>query len=251
MRYFQTIMRIVLVISVLVIIVVAIVQVPKRVCSSIQVDAHTQNESVLLTPTDVKTLLDNAGIEIIGKKMKEVDLSAVTQKINANPYVAKVNFIRFAGTKLLIDYDLRHIVLHVYNQNGDQYFVDSDGELVPYTEKMQDYLMIANGNIQQSYKKGGAIGKQLTPILNVAQKIMADDFYNAQFRQIYLNEHNQMELIATIGNQLILFGSDQDADEKLANLKEVYKNGLSRKGYDTYAMLDARYKNRIIAQRKQ
>lgn len=251
MKYFKTITRIILFVSVLTVIVIAIVQVPKRVCSSIEVNAHTNNESVLLTPSDVNMLLENAGIEIIGKKMKTVDLSAVARQISANPFVAKINYVRFAGTKLLIDYDLRHIVLHVYNKNGDQYFVDADGNLVPYTEKMQDYLLIANGNIQQSYRKGGTIGKQLTPILNVAQKIMADDFYNAQFRQIYLNEHNQMELIATIGNQLILFGSDQDADEKLENLREVYKNGLSRKGYDTYAMLDARYKNRIIAQRKQ
>ena len=36
----------------------------------------------------------------------------------------------------------------------------------------------------------------------------------------------------------------------LANLKTVYEKGLSHKGYNTYAQLDARYKNRIIATRK-
>jgi hypothetical protein len=59
-----------------------------------------------------------------------------------------------------------------------------------------------------------------------------------------------MELTATVGGQTILFGGLDDADQKLANLKTVYENGLSHKGYNTYAQLDARFKNRIIATRK-
>ena len=59
-----------------------------------------------------------------------------------------------------------------------------------------------------------------------------------------------MELATTVGGQTILFGDLNNADEKLENLKTVYENGLSHKGYDTYAQLDARYKNRIIATRK-
>ena len=38
--------------------------------------------------------------------------------------------------------------------------------------------------------------------------------------------------------------------KKFENLKTVYEKGLSHKGYNTYAQLDARYKNRIIATRK-
>ena len=41
-----------------------------------------------------------------------------------------------------------------------------------------------------------------------------------------------------------------NAEEKLDNLKKVYQQGLPRKGYDTYAYLDARFKNRIIAQHR-
>jgi len=57
-------------------------------------------------------------------------------------------------------------------------------------------------------------------------------------------------LVATVGKQVILFGNDDNASEKLFNLKQVYQNGLSHKGYDRYTQLDVRYKNRIIAQRK-
>ncbi len=251
MRYFKAIFRIVLVVSVLAAVVVAVVKVPQRRCETIRVKAHTQNESVLLTQADVEEMLAAEGIEIIGRRVKDVDLTGVAAVLERSPFIKTLNFVRFAGTRLLVDYDLRHIVLHVYDREGGEYFVDEEGCLLPFTPKMTDYLIVANGNIGQTYRKGAVATRELRQALNVAHKIMADEFYSAQFRQIYLNERGQMELVASVGNQVVLFGSDENADEKLANLKVAYRDGLSRKGYDTYTMLDARYKNRIIARRKQ
>ena len=251
MRYFKAITRIVLVLSVLAFVIVAIVKIPQRRCQSIQVAAHTQNESVLLTQADVEQMLADKGIEIMGKRIKDVDLTELTTLLEKNPFIRTVNFVHFSGTRLLIDYDLRHIVMHVYDKEGGEFFVDDEGALVPYSKKMKDYLIIANGNISQTYKAGATVSKDLQKVLNVVEKIRANEFYQAQFRQIYLNDQHQMELVASLGNQIILFGGDDNIDEKLNNLKVVYKDGLSRKGYDTYAMLDARYKNRIVAKRKQ
>lgn len=251
MRYFKAITRIVLSISVLAVVVVAMVKIPQRRCETILVNAHTQNESLLLAQSDVEGMLAEKGIEIVGKRIKDVDLTEVTAILEKSPYIKRLNFIHFSGKKLLIDYDLRDIVMHVYDRDGGQYFVDNDGSLVPFSSKMKDYLIIVNGNVGQTYKSGTTVSKDLQKVLNVAQKILADDFYRAQFRQIYLNNQHQMELVASLGNQIILFGGDDNIDEKLNNLKVVYKDGLSRKGYNTYAMLDARYKNRVIAKREQ
>lgn len=251
MRYFKAITRIILVVSVLTIVIVAMVRIPQRRCETIQVKAHTLNESVLLTQSDVEQMLAEKEISIIGKKIKDVDLTKVAELLERNPFIEKINFIHFSGKRLLIDYDLRHIVMHVFDKAGGQYFVDESGVLVPFSTKMTDGLMIVNGNISQTYKAGATASKELQQVLNVVHEILADEFYTAQFRQIYLNDQHQMELVSTIGNQVILFGSDKNAGEKLDNLKVVYRDGLSRKGYNTYACLDAQYKNRIIAKRKQ
>ena len=115
---------------------------------------------------------------------------------------------------------------------------------------MQDYLMIVNGNVGNNYKVGKKAPKGVQDALELTKVIRGNAFYEAQFRQIYLNSANDIELTSAIGGQTILFGSVENAAEKLANLKTVYEKGLSHKGYNTYAQLDARYKNRIIATRK-
>ena len=237
-------------ITLIVVLVLAFVYVPKQRCERISSVVHTQNESVTVSPKDVEGLIANAGIEVVGKAVKEVDEGEIITLLKANPYIANVNFVHFAGRKLVIDYTLREIMLHVFTPSGDHYFVDNEGIVVPFTSKMQDYLMIVNGNVSDHYKAGKKAPKNVQDALDLTKVILQDDFAAAQFRQIYLNSHNDIELTSTIGGQTVLFGSNENAAEKLRNLKSVYENGLSHKGYDTYAQLDARYKNRIIATRK-
>ncbi len=239
----------VLISAICVLMVLAIVNIPNQKCESIRVTPHTQNESVILAQSDVEEMLKEAGIEIIGKKIKEINLEPISLLLEKNPYVEKVNFIHFANEKLLIDYTLRDVVLHVFNTQGEQFFVDKNGYLLPFTPKMTDYLPVANGNIHQSYKKGEKIQKELIPIFTISKEINKDEFCKAQFRQLYRNAENQVELVSTIGNHVIVFGDESNAEEKLQNLKQVYQKGLTHKGFDRYAQLDVRFKNRVIAQK--
>ena len=250
MKYVKPIVRILLSIMLVVVLVLAFVNMPRQQCERIQAVAHTQNESTVLSQADIETLLSDAKIEIIGKAMKEIDLGQVATLLNNNPFIETVNFVHFAGKKLVIDYTLKEIVLHVFTSGGDHYFVDSKGSVVPFTLKMKDYLMVVNGNVSDDFKVGKKAPKKIQDALALTRKINQNDFYEALFRQIYLNSRNEMELTTTVGGQTILFGGLNNADEKLENLKTVYEKGLSHKGYDTYAQLDARYKNRIIATRK-
>ena len=130
MKYVKPIVRILLSITLVVVLILAFVKMPRQHCERIQAVAHTHNESVILSQTDIESLLSNAKIEIIGKAMKEIDLGEVITLLKNNPFIETVNFVHFAGKKLVIDYTLREIVLHVFTPSGEHYFVDSKGEVI-------------------------------------------------------------------------------------------------------------------------
>lgn len=249
MKYAKPIVRILLSVMLLVVLILAFVYVPKQRCERISAVVHTQNESVMVTPADVDSLITKSNIKVVGKAEKEIDLGEITKLLKTNPYIANVNFIHFAGKKLVIDYTLKEIVLHVFTPNGEHYFVDSEGNAVPYTPNMKDYLMVVNGNIPDTYTAGKKAPAKIQDALALTNTINQDEFYQAMFRQIYFGKDG-IELTSAIGGHTILFGTTENAGEKLQNLKTVYEKGLSHKGYDTYAQLDARYKNRIIATKK-
>ena len=68
-------------------------------------------------------------------KVHRTLLGGITNLLLSNPYISDVNFVHFAGKKLVIDYTLKEIVLHVFTPNGEHYFVDSEGIVVPFTSK--------------------------------------------------------------------------------------------------------------------
>ena len=97
MKYVKPIVRILLSITLVVVLILAFVKMPRQQCERIQAVAHTQNESVILSQADIESLLSDAKIEIIGKAIKEIDLGEVATLLKNNPFIETVNFLHFAG----------------------------------------------------------------------------------------------------------------------------------------------------------
>lgn len=220
--------------------------IPKRTCEQLSVEPHTDNESVVIGQAEVERILSSAGVEVLGVQQKDVDLGSISSILKGNPFVEKVNFVHFAGGKLVVDYKLRNIVLNVTTSDGGNYLVDDNGYVVPFSPKMTDYLMVVNGKVGGG-KVGSKAPKSVQEALKIAKVINSDEYYKAQFRQIYINGSGGPELVSTIGGQTIILGSADGIEEKLDNLRTLYENGLQYKGYKTYSQLDTRFKNRIIA----
>lgn len=248
MRVLKRIFLVLLVTGVAVAGAFAIVQMPRRPCEKMSVLAHSDNESIVLTQEDVENRLKEAGIDVIGKSIKDIELDKIRRILQAEPYVKNVDAIRFSGTQLHIEYTLYSPAVHVFGEDGSQFFADPDGQMLPFTIRMTDNLIVASGHIRQKYAPGGKVTeKALLDVMRLSDLIGRDRFCRAQFRQIYVNSRGELELSTALGNQNILFGNMEQAAEKLKNLKTVYCNGLPHKGFERYAQLDARYKNRIIA----
>ncbi len=247
MKQVKILLCILLSVTLLVGLIMGYIYLPKQTCEQISVVPHTNNECIVIGQEDVEEMLANAKIEVIRKQQKDIDLGQISSELKKNPFVEKVNFVHFAGGKLVIDYKLRDIVLNVFTLGGENYLVDEKGIVLPFTMQMTDYLMVVNGNVSDDYKVGNRAHRIIQEALLITKKIYSDDFYKAQFRQIYINSKNELELMATIGGQTVLLGNSENIDEKLSNVRTVYANALPHKGYKTYSKLDARFKNRIIA----
>ena len=72
----------------------------------------------------------------------------------------------------------------------------------------------------------------------------------ANFKQLYLNDKNIIELIPVDGNTTILFGDEVDNNEKIFKIKEIYSNVLPFSGEKEYKLIDVRFKNRVIANKE-
>ena len=253
MKIFRLISAVVLCLAVVTGIVFAAVNMPKRPCSGYDLTVKYDGEYPAINNDDICQMIETTPIKTIGTPIKDIDLEQIAGLLAQNPYIKTVDEVRFSSTKLRIVVTLKNILLHVYTQGGHQYFVDEEGYMLPYSMIIRENVPIVNGKITDAFVDGKNV-KDSQSNLHRAFKIAAymhnDDFYRAQFRQLYVLNNNEIVLVPTIGRHKVLFGTDKNMEEKLFNLQQTYQQGLAYMGMDQYSTLDVRYKNRVIAKKR-
>ena len=253
MKIFRLISAIILCLAVLAGIVFAAVNMPKRPCSGYDLTVKYDGEFPAVSDADILQMIDDNHIKVVGIPMKEIDLESIATQLKQNPYVKTVNEVRFSSTKLRIVVTLKNILLHVYTQDGHQYFVDEEGYMLPFSMQVRENVPVVNGKINDAFVSGKNVTESQTNlhrVFKIASYMHHNDFYNAQFRQLYVMNNNEVVLVPTVGRHKILFGTDKNMEEKLFNLQQTYQQGLAYVGMDQYATLDVRYKNRVIAKKR-
>ena len=253
MKIFRLVTAIILCLAVLAGIVFAAVNMPKRPCSGYELVVNYDGEYPAVKEIDIQQMIEDNHIETVGVPLKDVDLEQIAQHLQENPYIKTVNEVRFSSTRLRIVITLKNILLHVYAQDGSQYFVDEDGFMLPFSLTVTENVPVANGKIPDTFVQGKNVNdsnSNLHRVFRIAAYMNNDDFYRAQFRQLYVTNTNEVILVPTVGRHKIFFGTDKNMEEKLFNLKQVYQQGLAYMGMDQYASLDVRYKNRVIAKKR-
>ena len=252
MKLFKTILRVVLVLSLIVFAVLAIIQMQNRTCTGIKVIIDYKGENDILTEHDVIQLIEAAQIKTTSEKLKTIPLESIRNILSKEIYINKINKIYFSGTTLVIDISLREILLYVFPENEKPFFIDQNGIMIPFSPKIKEKLIIVNGklNIQYVPKKSITDSKSiLNSIYQIATLIQKDPFLQENFKQIYVNDQKVIELIPLNGTLTILFGDEIEAQEKLFKIKEIYTNVLPYSADKKYSLIDVRFKNRVIAKK--
>lgn len=253
MKYLKPILLILLSIFTIVIVVIAVINMQHRRCEKIDIIIHHEGNAPSVTPEELILTLKEEKIKIVGQERKEINEDAILTSLSAHPYIKQISSIRFFGKTLLIDIVLRELLLHVYPIVGEQYFIDNEGFLLPYNPNVQERLLVANGYIQDVYRKGLNVKNIKSPLWSIfetATLIYQNDFYKAQFKQLYLNQYQEIEMIPTLGKHVILLGKGENLEEKLFNMEQTYKQALVYLNSEQYIQFDVRFKNRVVAKKK-
>ena len=250
MKIIKFIASFLLFLGILILMVWAIIKSKDQTCSQIAILINTPGETQLLSESDILHILQENNIEWKSKAMKDFDLTEVHKILAKENYIETVDKVHFLGTKLQIEVTLYHILLEVQPPNREKFLLDIKGTCLPYSPKVENSVIVAEGNIPNSFQKKETVSstnQELYELFSMALLIYDDTFYNALFRKIAINEKQEITLYPSVGKLPVLFGSMQDAQNKLKSLKYMYEEVLPYMNENQYARLDVRFKNRIIA----
>lgn len=211
--------------------------VEKQVCTDVRVCITDSALTEVVTPDYVLAILDCQHISPRGMCLSSVNLPRLDSLFCADPYISLASCHFTTAGVLCIDVSPRRPVLHVIQDDGDDYYVADNGDVMP-SHLAEQGLCLASGHLRRAF-----VRKTLLPL---ACYIHDDEFWNAQIEQIYVTADGMVELSPRVGHHVVRLGRVEGYQDKLRRLRFFYAHGMPKVGWNKYKVIDLAYDGQIV-----
>lgn len=180
------------------------------------------------------------------KKIKELQLRSVEGALNKHPRIHRSDVYVNAQNIIEIKVQQKEPVFRIFQSDGFTYYLGRRGETIPVSEHYTARLPIVRLNLESNEISS----KIYAELLAMDTLIRKNEFVGDLIDQLIIDDKGMMEIIPTIGDFTIKVGSTKHLQSKLSRLEKFYKNELIYKGWDTYSLIDLRFKDQIVAQKR-
>ena len=212
-----------------------------NVCREVNINIEDGSVKGFLDQEEIKTLLQRARCYPVGDQMSNVDVRVIEEQLQKNPFVKNAQCYKTQTGHVNITVDQRLPVIRVKADNGDDYYVDAHGNIMPNTHFASN-LVVATGAIHQKY----------------AQKVLKDigcyllntPLWCNQVEQLNVLADGSIEMVPRVGDHIVYLGSPSNLERKLTRLEKFYKYGLSKVGWNKYSYINVEFDNQIICKKR-
>lgn len=211
------------------------------VCSEVKIDIAQDKGDGFLNPGEVKRLLERQSLYPLAQPMQFVSTRSIEEALMKSPFVDEAQCYKTQSGHVCIQLRQRLPLLHVMADNGERYYLDDHGEILPATGLTID-LIVATGIISRKYAR-----EVLAPL---AITLHDDAFWQNQIVQLNVLGDGTLELVPRVGDHVVYLGAPTDIPQKLDRLRKFYKYGLSQAGWNRYERISVEFGNQIICKRR-
>ncbi|MEO6884381.1 MAG: hypothetical protein ABI199_10215 [Bacteroidia bacterium] len=233
-------------------------------CKSLEINIKNSDGNFFINQDDIKKMIHSKGDSIVNQPFSTVNIFGLENTLDNNAYIADAEVYSTVNGDVKINVQQRQPLVRLFDKDGESFYIDVTGKLMPLSDEYTSRVLVVNGNLQESYAKyyndnmndvwkDSTLNKQtmLGSIYTLATYINGDSLLKAQFEQIYVSEDSDFVLIPRVGKNKIVLGDASDLDEKFNKLKVFYREGLNTTGWwDKYAIINLKFKDQIVCTKK-
>lgn len=232
-----------------------------RACTDIRIEIDRTNGNYFVEEEDIYAMVYHEMDTLVGRPISDIRTERLEQKINNHPSVFNTEVYKTINGHLVIQVKQRTPIVRLFSFDGDSYYLDSTGRVMPPSKKYTSRVFVATGYIYDSFLNVNELNARrvsdslksrtlLDDIFTFAEYIRKDPLWKAQIEQLYVNKDFEIELIPRVGNHRIVFGDAIDLEEKFNRLKVFYKKGLNKTGWNEYSVINLKYANQVVCKKR-
>ena len=211
-------------------------------CTEVKIDIMQNAVEGFLTAGEIKKLLSQEQLYPLSLPMSEISPRRIEEALQKSPFVEKAECYKTLSGHVCINIKQRIPVVRVMADNGENYYLDTQGNMMPESNFVTD-LVIATGAINRKYAK--------TILTRVANYIQQDKFWKNQIVQMNVLPDGTMEIVPRVGDHIVYLGAPKEIDKKLDRLRKFYLYGLNKAGWGKYSYINVEFNNQIICKRNK
>ena len=210
-------------------------------CDEVSIHIEDGLTMGFLNVNEVKGQLQRAKLYPLGDVMDNVNTRKIEETLKQNPFVEQAQCYKTQTGHVYITLSQRMPVIRIKADNGEDYYVDEHGDIMPYTHYVND-IVVATGDITKKYAQ-----KSLTKLGNFLVK---HPLWRSQVEQVHVLPDGTIEIVPRVGDHIVYLGMPFDLEQKFKRLEKFYRYGLSEAGWNKYSYINLEFRNQIICKKR-
>ena len=237
-------------VSALTLLIAAMEARSSKPCKDVNISIIAGANAMFVDKGDVRNVLDFIGGKLVGKSMKEFDLSKMEDSLESNPWVSSAELYFDNNRVLHVKVEEREPIARVFTAKGNSFYIDTTLTRLPLSEKFTPRLPVFTGFPSEKTKWKGSDSILLNQMKDISLFLAADSFWMAQIDQIDINPQKQFVMVPKVGEHTILFGDGADAAKKFRKLYAFYDEVMSKTGWNQYSTVHVGFRGQVVGTRK-
>ncbi len=222
-------------------------------CIKVKVLVLDSSLNMFISSKDIDKILAQNEINIIGYPVKEINTLELEKLIETHPSIENANVYSTVKGNINVLVEQRKPLLRIMDDNGDGYYIDNQGLLMPLSTNFTTRVPVVTGNIKKYYQKYKneeltKVGSDtlLQNLFSLGKELKKDKYWSAMCDQIYITREQNIKIIPKIGAHEIILGKNQDYKKDLRILTTFYTEVLPVVGWEKYKSINLQYKQQIV-----
>lgn len=220
-------------------------------CQSVAIHVKGAADQVFISRKEIMDcIVSDKQLNPVGKPLAMINTRLLEHSVRTFPWVREAQVYIDNDNVLQVLITEREPIARVFTVSGNSFYMDSAATVLPVKGGFAVQVPVFTNFPSDAVDVSAADSLLFSQMVPLSQYIHAHPLWRAQIDQININAHRDFELIPTVGDALIEFGSGTQIAQKFDKLLAFYRQGLNNVGWGAYDTLDLRFAGQVVAKRR-
>ena len=222
-------------------VVLSVGDTEQVVCQRFYINVCDSAECDLVSADDLYNHLRKNHLLPQGKPCKQIDLAAIEKCVASIDLLTHIDCYYEQNGDVYLSVQQRRPFVRVVTDEGDNYYLDRQGERINIDTMYVAQVPLLTGNIDDRVSA--------VSLLPLVEYISAHDLWRNQVAQIHVSPLHEVLIYPHVGEHVINMGDMNNCQYKLESILALYNQVMPHVGWNAYDTISVKYKDQIVCTR--